>query len=455
MTSLARCFTIALMTDCVKKIKILLLVLIVSSLLGLTGCQLLPETWELPWQQSTASSPAPTNVATPTSVAEEATEVADTPTPTPAPPPTKLIIWLSPDLDPYAETESAAILKDRLDEFAYLNSIELEVRVKAVSGGGGLLDALRTTHAAAPTSSPDIVALSREQLLAASKDEVVFWNEGLKNVTSDLDWYNFGRDAGMVQGEVMAVPFKGVPMGMVYQSASQLIPSNEWVDTRLNYGYFGFAADDPRGTFLLTLYLSLGGQVQTEQGVTILQEAPLTVALQTLKDGLNTRHISDLVVTTQNSAQVWDAFSTRLVNTAFLPVDVVLQGWETTRDAPDPAFTSPGMTLTDAWVWALGSQDPQRQELAVALIAHLSETQFLAEWSEALKAIPPRPSALGGWAEVTLKPALEKMASGAILYPPDAIMNNLGPILRNATLLILRDNADVVETAKQAVESVR
>ena len=259
----------------------------------------------------------------------------------------------------------------------------------------------------------------------------------------------------MVQGEVMAVPFKGVPMGLVYNSVSQLIPSNEWADTRLNYGYFGFAADDPRGTFLLLLYLSLGGQVQNEQGMTILQEEPLIAALQTLKDGLNTRHYSDLAVTMQNSEQVWDAFSTGAIDTAFLPVDVVLKGRETTPDAPDPAFTSPSMTLTDAWVWALGSQEPQRQELAVALIAHLSDTQFLAKWSEALKAIPARPSALGSWEETSLKPALEKMASGAILYPPDSVMNNIGPILRNVTLLILRDNADVVETAKQAVESVK
>ena len=185
----------------------------------------------------------------------------------------------------------------------------------------------------------------------------------------------------MVQGEVLAVPFKGVPMGLVYNSVSQLIPSNEWADTRLNYGYFGFAADDPRGTFLLLLYLSLGGQVQNEQGMTILQEEPLIAALQTLKDGLNTRHYSDLAVTMQNSEQVWDAFSTGAIDTAFLPVDVVLKGRETTPDAPDPAFTSPGMTLTDAWVWALGSQEPQRQELAVALITHLSDTQFLAKWS--------------------------------------------------------------------------
>jgi hypothetical protein len=443
------------MTDGVKKIKILLVVLIISSLLGLTGCELLPETWELPWQQGASTTPEPTDVPVPTGVTEAATEVVGEQTPTPAPPPEKLILWLPPELDPNGETKAATILKDRLEEFAYLNTIELDVRIKAVSGSGGLLDALRTTHAAAPVSSPDVVALSREHLLQAAQSEVVFWNEGLKTVMSDLDWYNFGRDAGVIQGELMAVPFKGVPMGLVYQSVSQLIPSNEWTDTRLNYGYFGFAADDPRGTFLLLLYLSLEGQVQNDQGLTILQEAPLTTALQTLKDGLNTRHFSDLVVTMQTSEQVWNEFAARRIDTAFLPVDVVLRGMETAAEAPDPAFTSPSMTLTDAWVWALGSQEPQRQELAVALIAHLSETQFLAKWSEALKAIPPRPSALGSWEETSLKPALEKMASGALLYPPDGIMNNLGPILRNATLLILRDNADVVETAKQAVESVK
>ena len=443
------------MADCVKKIKVLLVVLIVSSLLGLTGCELLPETWELPWNQAATISPEQTDVPEPTGVTGEATDVVDTQTPTPAPPPENLILWLPPDLDPNAETAAAAILRDRLDEFAYLNTIEIDVRIKAVSGGGGLLDALRTTHAAAPTSSPDVVALSRDHLLQASQSDVVFWNEGLKTVIGDLDWYNFGRDAATVQGEVMAVPFKGVPMGLVYQSLNQLIPSNEWTETRLNYGYFGFAADDPRGTFLLLLYLSLGGQVQNEQGLTILQEAPLNAALQTLKDGLNTRHFSDLVTTMQHSEQVWIEFSSRRIDTAFLPVDVVLKGRETTPDAPDPAFTSPGMTLTDAWVWALGSQEPQRQELAVALIAHLSETQFLAKWSEALKEIPARPSALGSWEESSLKPALEKMASGAVLYPPDAVMNNIGPILRNATLLILRDNADVGETTKQALESVK
>jgi len=443
------------MADNVKNIKVLLCVLIVSSLLGLTSCESLPESWQLPWQQSNTTILEPSDVPQPTDIPGESTQVVEEQTPTPAPPPEKLILWLPPELDPNAGTSAAAILKARLEEFASQNSIEIEVRIKAVSGSGGLLDALRTTHAAAPASSPDVVALSRDHLLRAVQDGVIYTQDGLTTMISDLDWYNFGKDASVIQGEVMAVPFKGVPMGLVYQSFSQLIPSNEWVDTKLNYGKFGFAADDPRGTFLLMLYLSLGGQVQNEQGETILQEAPLTEALQTLKDGLNTLHFSELSVPMQNSEQVWDAFSIQSFSTAFLPVNVVLQGRETTPDAPDPAFTSPDITLTDAWVWALGSQEPQRQELALALISHLSETQFLAEWSEALKEIPARPSALGSWEETALKPALEKMSSGAVLYPTEEVMNNLGPILRNATLLILRDNADVVETAKQAVESVK
>ncbi len=443
------------MADNVKKIKILLMVLIVGSLLGLTSCESLPESWQLPWQQSNTTIPEPSVVPQLTDIPGQSTQVVEQQTPTPAPPPEKLILWLPPELDPNAETESGAILKARLNEFASENRIEIEVRIKAISGSGGLLDALRTTHAAAPASSPDVVALSRDHLLRAVQDGVVFTQEGLTTMMSDLDWYNFGRDAATIQGEVMAVPFKGVPMGLAYQSFSQLIPSNEWVDTSSNYGKFGFAADDPRGTFLLLLYLSLGGQVQNEQSETILQEEPLTEALQTLKDGLNTLHFSELAVAMQNSEQVWDAFSIQSFSTAFLPVNIVLQGRETTPDAPDPAFTSPEITLTDASVWALGSQEPQRQELALALISHLSETQFLAEWSEALKEIPARLSALGAWEEISLKPALEKMASGAILYPPDAVMDKLGPILRNATLLILRDNADVVETARQAVESVK
>jgi len=153
------------MANRVKKIKIIVMVLIVAALLGLTGCELLPDGWEIPWQQASTVTPEQTNIPVPTSVTEEATEVVGEQTPTPAPPPEKLILWLPPDLDPNAETESAVILKARLDEFASENSIVIEARIKAVSGVGGLLDALRTTHAAAPDSSPDVVALSREQLL--------------------------------------------------------------------------------------------------------------------------------------------------------------------------------------------------------------------------------------------------------------------------------------------------
>jgi ABC-type glycerol-3-phosphate transport system substrate-binding protein len=106
-------------------------------------------------------------------------------------------------------------------------------------------------------------------------------------------------------------------------------------------------------------------------------------------------------------------------------------------------------------VWVLGNPDPARQELALDLLSELTETEFLSNWSEALGWLPARPSALGAWKNPNLKPALEKIAQGTRLYPPEEIINRLGPALRNATLLILRDGADPIETAKTTIESIK
>jgi len=151
------------MTDSVKKIKIWLVVLIVSSLLGLTGCELLPDTWELPWQQASSATPGQTAVPLPTGVTAEATEVVEEQTPTPAPPPEKLILWLPPELDPNGETAAAAILKDRLNEFAYLNTIEIEVRIKRSLGWWRAFGRAAHNACSCTIHFPGIVvALSRE-----------------------------------------------------------------------------------------------------------------------------------------------------------------------------------------------------------------------------------------------------------------------------------------------------
>ena len=137
-----------------------------------------------------------------------------------------------------------------------------------------------------------------------------------------------------------------------------------------------------------------------------------------------------------------------------VPVSNVLTHVAGRVEQPTPGLVAPSITMTNAWMWALGNPDPERKQLAVSLAEYLVDPAFLAEWSELLGQLPARPSALTAWTGMEDKPTLDKISQVAILFPREEILNVLGPILRNATLSILRDGGQPEDTAAQAMESV-
>lgn len=430
------------------------LIAILLVMLFSTACEGLPIEIELPW----LDTPVPTKET------KLPVDLGGTPTPaTPEPEPTltaetgagKLIVWLPPELSPHEESLAGYLLQEKLNSFAQENQVEIDVRVKAQTGSGSLIDALTATNLAAPTILPDLIVLSATDLQLAAKRELVFPQARLQEMMNDPDWYPIGQELSLVNGEVLGIPLLTNPLTLVYNQASLLVPSNDWTAIKNNFGYFGFAADDSQAKYLLLLYVSVGGKVTDAQGRAILEEGPLVEALTALKEGQSALHVSNLTVGFQTEDQVWNAFLNRSLDTAVVPVGTILNQQEEVANQPKPALTEPEITLGTAMAWALGNPDPARQELALDLMAELTETEFLSSWSEALGWLPARPSALGAWTDPDLKPALEKIAQATRLYPPEEIVNRLGPALRNATLLILRDGADPIETAKTTIESIR
>lgn len=419
-----------------------------------TACKSLPIEIELPW----LNTPAPTEET------ELPANLSDTPTPALSDPELaltavtgteKLIVWLPPELSPHEESLAGHLLQEKLNSFAQQNKVEIVVRVKAQTGSGSLTDALTAANAAAPTILPDLIVLSATDLQLAAKRDLVYPHPRLQELMNNTDWYPFGQELSMVNGEVLGIPLLTNPLALVYNEASLLMPSNDWTAIKNNFGYFGFAADDSQAKYLLLLYQAVGGKVMDSQGRAILEEAALVEALTALREGQGALHVSNLTVGFQTEDQVWAAFLNRSLDTAVVPVGTVLNQREVVNNQPKPALTEPEITLGTAMAWALGNPDPARQELALDLMAELTETEFLSNWSEALGWLPARPSALGAWKNPKLKPALEKIAQATRLYPPEEIVNRLGPALRNATLLILRDGADPIETAKTTIESIK
>ena len=423
-------------------------------LLFSTACQGLPIKIELPW----INSPEPTEDA------QMPVDAIGTPTPiSPEPKPTltaetgvdKLIIWLPPELSPNEESLAGYLLQEKLNNFARENKIEIIVRVKSQTGSGSLTDSLTATNLAANSLLPDLIVLSATDLQLAAKRDLIYPHPRLQEMMNDTDWYPIGQEVSLVNGQVLGIPLLANPLTLVYNEASLLVPSNEWTEIKDNFGYFGFAADDSQAKYLLMLYISVGGKVMDAQGRAILEEEPLLEALTALKEGQSALHISNLTVGFQTEDQVWNAFLNRSLDTAIVPVATILNRGESVNNQPKPAITAPDLTLGTAMAWALGNDDPTRQEHALKLLVELTETEFLSSWSEALGWLPARPSALGAWKEPNLKPSLEKIAQATRLYPPEEIVNRLGPALRNATLLILRDGADPLETAKTTIESIK
>ena len=167
-----------------------------------TACKSLPIEIELPW----LNTPAPTEET------ELPANLSDTPTPALSDPELaltavtgteKLIVWLPPELSPHEESLAGHLLQEKLNSFAQQNKVEIVVRVKAQTGSGSLTDALTAANAAAPTILPDLIVLSATDLQLAAKRDLVYPHPRLQELMNDTDWFPFGQELSMVNGEVL------------------------------------------------------------------------------------------------------------------------------------------------------------------------------------------------------------------------------------------------------------
>ena len=85
-----------------------------------------------------------------------------------------LTIWLPPQFDPAGGTAASSILADRLAEYNRQNrQIQIETRIKADEGLGGMLDSLLTAQQAAPLALPDFVLLPSGLLPAVAESGII------------------------------------------------------------------------------------------------------------------------------------------------------------------------------------------------------------------------------------------------------------------------------------------
>ena len=425
-----------------KKLLLLLLVLL------LPGCSLI-QGIDLPVTLPSVGT------ATPAGDAQQTATPRPTASPTVSPTPIQsLTLWVPPEFDPYSGSTAGNLLRSRLEAFSRLNGgVKVQVRVKAASGPGGLLESLSAAGAVAPNALPGVVALSRADVETAALKGLIVPLDGLSTAIDEQDWYNYARQLAMVQGATFALPFAGDALVVAYRPANVAVVPSDWASVYRLSQPLAFPAGDNQALFVLALYQSVGGTVEDAQRRPTLQPDLLSQVLTVLSDGEQRGIFPAWLAQYETSGQVWQAYHDQRVNALVTWVSSYLSTLPPdTAAVPIPGLDDTPQTLATGWGWAVADPIPERRALSVKLAEFLSDGDFLADWSEAAGYLPTRPSSLAAWSNQSLKTLLSPVAVSAQARPTGDQLASLGPVLKEAALKVLKRESDPTQAAKAASE---
>ena len=405
-------------------------------LITLVGCSSLAPVLSTP-------TPAPVLEATSTP------QVIPTPTVPAQDGPKILRIWLPPQFDPLAETESAGLLNQRLNEFeANHPDLIIEVRIKT-----NVVDFLSITNRAAPNSMPDLVALSYDQMQTAASIGLLHPLDGLTDILQDPDWYVFARELGTVQNANYGFPFAADAQMIVYRASVFEIPPSNWETVISSGAQLIFPALGAQQYFPLSLYLSTGGQFVDEEGVFTLDEVALASVLsfyqQAYEAGVIPANIRDF----QTDVQALNSFRNGETDLSVV--------WTSSDVGINSGGYTPLLGLDDVphsigngWVWALAGSDTEAQPLVIELVSFLIESEYMSEWTYASGFLPTRPLAIAGWEDDEVKNAIDDILLSAHPVPSPEVVSVFGPIMQGALIRIFNgEQAEVV--ARSVVEGLK
>lgn len=385
--------------------------------------------------------------------------------------PVTLTIWLPPQFDPAAGTKAGNMLAERLEEFSLRRpGVRLDVRIKALNGAGGLLDSLTSASAAAPLALPDLIVLPRPLMEAAALKGLLHPLDGLAISLDDSDWYDYAIELSRLQETRFGIPLAGDALLLAYRPGILPEPPKTWEEVLGSENPLIFAAADPQAATSLAFYMAAGGPVQDDQGRPALDETILAQLLIFFQTAEQNQVMPYWLTQFETYEQAWGGYlenpaamtitwwsryeleEVTLAEAIPLPEDEEVVEVDPLAAASLPTPSGAPYTLATGWALSLAGSQPARQPLAIELAEFLTESSFLASWSEAASLLPPRAEALNGWRDTTAKALARRVASSAHLFPSTDVLTSLAPHLQQATLQILKQQAEPVSLAQTTVE---
>jgi multiple sugar transport system substrate-binding protein len=363
----------------------------------------------------------------------------------------QLELWVPPQFDPNGESDASKLLNQRLHDFLIQNpQVNLDVRVKAQAGPGGMMDSLNGASTVAQGALPSLVLLGRSDLVTAAGRNLIYPIEEVSSSVDENDWFTFARNMAIYQGSAYGLPFSSNAIGLLYRENTLTGDQPSWDEVLRRLNTLIFPAGDAEALVTLALYQSAGGNLDPQMGqVEINQEALASVFnIYDLarRSGVIRRDVLDL----QTEEQAWNAFINSSADAAIVWANRIFSADEPLGLALLPLLGNEPLTLATGWSWCLTDNDEQKRVYAAALAEYLSSPDFLSIWAPVSGYLPVRPSSLAGFKEEGLKSSLSVLLASARLRPDRQIVKDISAQLEAAAGEVLSGSM----TPEEGVQSV-
>lgn len=420
---------------------------VVCLLMGLIllGCVPLPT----PTPPPTADTP--TAPASPTAPLVPATPTLD---------PNLVRVWLPRSFAPQANVPGGLVLADQLAAFqAQHPGLALDVRLKQVSGPGGLSTALTTAYNAAPAILPHLIALRHDDVAAAYRAGLLLPLEAALVAEPLADYYPFAQAMSQVDEALVCLPFAIDTRVLAYNTQIFETPPLTWAEVIT--GPLILPAAETSGLTLLETYLAVGGALTSPSGQLGLEADVLAEALAFYQTAQSAAVLPLSTLTYTDPEATWQVFRERRATLAVTSAQWYLAEHDRAINSAVtylPTRTGAPYALANGWCWALVATPttPEQQTLVAELLRWLNAPEQLGVWSLAANVLPARAEALqhAGWATRSYTKFAKTILENAQLQPSAEVLTQLGLPLRQALEDVLSGQATPIEAATTAAQAL-
>ncbi|RLD04932.1 MAG: hypothetical protein DRI65_09835 [Chloroflexota bacterium] len=369
----------------------------------------------------------------------------------------RLIVWVPPQFDPAAATTAGNLFLSRLDEFIDRRpQTEIQVRVKPITGDFGILESLQITDSAAPLIMPDLVALPRSLVEQAFNAGLILPLNGYTESIVENDWYDYALELAHINDQIAGIPFAGDLMVLAYKDDTGEVPPPDWDAVIAGQTTLAFPASDPRGLVTLTLYQSLVGELPGATEEALIREDALLDVFSYYQEAQAASVMPYWLTQFETEEQAWQSYQDRQSTMAITWSSILLTADSAnTSLAAMPTKEAKPFSYADGWIWCVVPSNSETEQEAVELIEFLTESSYLNTWGVEAGYLPVRPSGLDSWSELPFYTTLQQLLPAAVLMPGNDLLDDLGPVIRDAVTSVLKDQVEPTVALSALLEEIQ